>query len=44
MNAQADPPIDPAILREAADWLSRLHAGDASSDDNHSLVFHRVTV
>lgn len=32
MNAQADPPIDPAILREAADWLSRLHAGDAGPE------------
>lgn len=39
----ADPAIDPAILREAADWLMRLHEGEAGPAEWAALEGWRAT-
>jgi transmembrane sensor len=41
--ARADAPIDPAILREAADWLTQLHDGAAGPSEWEALECWRAS-
>jgi len=43
VTAGAEPPIDPIILREAAEWLTRLHEGDAGPRDWEAIECWRTT-
>ncbi|MEG1456293.1 MAG: FecR/PupR family sigma factor regulator [Comamonas sp.] len=41
--ARAEAPIDPVILREAAEWLTQLHGGDAGPKEWEAIECWRAS-